>query len=253
MALFGFCVVCCFFVHVVNGYILRSIPQIILACFGICSIGIFLLWGNWKYAAYQKTKKGFSRVIGSLFAGVSIVFFGGIVVAGLWIMGFSYRPEHVVVRNDIKMVASVNSFLDEMVYYYQYKNVFFYGKELGYEYYGSGGNDPLVQTPAPTPVRWVFYDLDGNIIESGPEDTISEKDILAQAEKRSTEIALSYRELYRKASKEKSAHRPNQTVISQKDIDAMEVFLMFRQNFCRLKRQGLFTIFCYSIEMEIPV
>ena len=30
-----------------------------------------------------------------------------------------------------------------------------------------GGNDPLAQTPKPDPVRWLFYDLDGNGIDSG--------------------------------------------------------------------------------------
>ncbi|MBT9617839.1 hypothetical protein [Mediterraneibacter faecis] len=42
------------------------------------------------------------------------------------------------------MVASVNSFLQEQVYYYEYKNLIFRGsEELGYENYGNGGRDPL--------------------------------------------------------------------------------------------------------------
>lgn len=81
-------------------------------------------------------------------------------------MGFSYDPEHIVTKYGIKMVASVHSFLDEQVEYYEYKNWFFYGQNLGYEYYGSGGNDPLAQKPKPDPVRFTFYDLDGHVIES---------------------------------------------------------------------------------------
>ena len=73
------------------------------------------------------------------------------------------------------MVARVNSFLDEQVDYYQYKNAFFYGKELGYEYYGSGGGDPLADTNVRIPKRWTLYDLDGNTITVGgiSEETIT--------------------------------------------------------------------------------
>lgn len=55
-----------------------------------------------------------------------------------------YTPEHIVVQNGVRMVASVNSFLQEQVYYYEYKNLIFRGsEELGYENYGNGGRDPL--------------------------------------------------------------------------------------------------------------
>ena len=47
-------------------------------------------------------------------------------------------------QNGVRMVASVNSFLQEQVYYYEYKNLIFRGsEELGYENYGNGGRDPL--------------------------------------------------------------------------------------------------------------
>ena len=49
-----------------------------------------------------------------------------------------------MVQNGVRMVASVNSFLQEQVYYYEYKNLIFRGsEELGYENYGIGGRDPL--------------------------------------------------------------------------------------------------------------
>ena len=55
-----------------------------------------------------------------------------------------HTPEHIVVQNGVRMVASVNSFLQEQVYYYEYKNLIFRGsEELGYENYGNGGRDPL--------------------------------------------------------------------------------------------------------------
>ena len=71
------------------------------------------------------------------------------------------------------MVARVNSFTDETVYYYQYKNPFFYGEMLGREYYGSGSGDPLARTPKPKPVNWFFKDLDGNMLECGPASEYS--------------------------------------------------------------------------------
>ena len=80
----------------------------------------------------------------------------------------SYRPEHVIEKNGYTMVARVRSFLDEYVDYYLYKGPLFYGQNMGYEYYSSGGNDPLSQTPVPEPKRWSFYDLDGHVIENGP-------------------------------------------------------------------------------------
>ncbi|MCI8285490.1 MAG: hypothetical protein HFE90_09565 [Firmicutes bacterium] len=79
----------------------------------------------------------------------------------MFIIEFTQKTENVLTRNEIKMVACGDSFSDERVYYYQYKNSFFYGKELGYEYYGSNG------FASGAPVQWIFYDLDGNIIESG--------------------------------------------------------------------------------------
>ena len=37
---------------------------------------------------------------------------------------------------------------------------------LGYEYYGSGGNDPISDGNA-SPISWYFYDLDGNLLDHG--------------------------------------------------------------------------------------
>lgn len=57
---------------------------------------------------------------------------------------FTYTPEHIVVRNGVRTVACVNSFLQEQVCYYEYKGLLFRGnEELGYEDYRNGGTDPL--------------------------------------------------------------------------------------------------------------
>ncbi|MDY5026336.1 MAG: hypothetical protein SPF19_07400 [Oliverpabstia sp.] len=85
---------------------------------------------------------------------------------GMLFSMFSYHPEYVVERNGIRMVASVNSYLQEMVYYYEYKNAVFRGSEqIGWEDYGNGGGDPFQQEQEP--VRWFFEELDGNTVESG--------------------------------------------------------------------------------------
>ncbi|MFQ9886776.1 MAG: hypothetical protein ACLRXW_11435 [Negativibacillus massiliensis] len=79
---------------------------------------------------------------------------------------FAFTPEHAVVKYEIPMIARVHSFLDESVSYYEDKGPLFYGKELGYEYYGSGGNDPISDANR-SPISWYFYDLDGNLLDHG--------------------------------------------------------------------------------------
>lgn len=81
----------------------------------------------------------------------------------------AYRPEHIAEKNGYTLLARVHSFLDEYVHYYLYKGPIFYGQQMGYEYYGNGAGDPLSETPVPEPKRWSFYDLDGHVIENGPE------------------------------------------------------------------------------------
>lgn len=172
---FLICVASVVIVQETTGDTLRIVPRNVLMCIGGGSLGIFLLWGNIKYTAFSKRlgKSVFhiAEIIIKIFSiSIFLIFVFGI----LFVMGYTHQPEHVVTRNGIKMVASVHSFLDECVYYYQYKNPFFYGKELGYEYYGNGGGDPLVRIPKPDPIRWTFYDLSGNIVESGFKDSASD-------------------------------------------------------------------------------
>ena len=78
----------------------------------------------------------------------------------------AFTPEHAVVKYEIPRIARVHSFLDESVSYYEDKGPLFYGKELGYEYYGSGGNDPISDGNS-SPISWYFYDLDGNLLDHG--------------------------------------------------------------------------------------
>lgn len=175
LGIFVFCVVIVVFIEKTTSCTLRSIPREVLMGIGGGSTGVFLLWGNIRYTFFKKSSdKYVYRIIAMSMRVFSIAIFSILVFAILFLAGFAHRPEHIITKNNIKMVASVNCFLDEIVYYYQYKNPFFYGKELGYEYYGSGGGDPLAQSPQPEPVQWYFYDLDGTLIENGFIDSDSD-------------------------------------------------------------------------------
>lgn len=147
---------------------LRVLPREILCVLGAIGLVGFLLWGNIRLRRFARDKTPFLWFVCNLIHLASIA---GALVFGLYftvLMSFAHTPEHVVEKNGIKMVAVVNSFLDMNVEYYQYIDPFFYGENLGYEWYGSGGNDPLEADPPLEPNRWSFYDLDGNMVDYGP-------------------------------------------------------------------------------------
>lgn len=81
---------------------------------------------------------------------------------------FSYTPEHVVTKNDVKLVGYVNGFLRTRVEYYDYKNYFVRGEQLRlYENYGKGGFDPFENRHGSTYTieDYTWYDDLGNPIE----------------------------------------------------------------------------------------
>lgn len=124
---------------------LRSLPHIFLMWFGILS-SLLLIWELSKSFFAWGRKRGMRllSVIKKIWYGFVVVIGIVVILIGLFISIFTYTPEHIVVQNGVRMVASVNSFLQEQVYYYEYKNLIFQGsEELGYENYGNGGRDPL--------------------------------------------------------------------------------------------------------------
>lgn len=149
---------------------LRTVPREILCVLGAIGIVIFLLFINLRLYAYTE-KRGNKPFLLCLVRNIiHLASIAGVLVFGFYFfvfMVFAHTPEHVVEKNGIKMVASVNSFLDKNVDYYQYKNPLFYGKHLGHEWYGSGGSDPLEDDPPLEPISWMFYDLDGNMVDCG--------------------------------------------------------------------------------------
>lgn len=155
----------------VTGWTLRTVPREILCVLGAVGIVTFLLWVNvklWQMTKKRENKPFWLCIVRNVLHLVSIA---GVLVLGFYffiLMGFAHTPEHVVEKNGIKTVARVNSFLDKNVDYYVYKNSLFYGKSLGHEWYGSGGSDPLDAEPPLEPKSWMFYDLDGNMLDYGP-------------------------------------------------------------------------------------
>lgn len=149
---------------------LRSVPTMIMFWFAILSALVLIFWAGNKLLTWKKIRqsKGVA-ILRSVFLAAFILLIIGTMYFGMFISAFRYEPEHVVERNGIRMVASVNSFLQKMVYYYEYKNFLFHGaKQIGREDYGNGSGDPLER--GEEPYRWFFEDLDGNMLESGGEN-----------------------------------------------------------------------------------
>lgn len=78
-----------------------------------------------------------------------------------------YNPEHIIEKENKKMVACVKSFLQVRVAYYDYVNCFVRGNQVRIsEDYGSGGYDPFEIDKMPSPQKYIYYDENGNIIKS---------------------------------------------------------------------------------------
>lgn len=141
-----------------HGLVLRSIPWEVLFWLLIFSIivfvaGIGILLYKW---GLRKGRLRYKVIAGCM---DTILVVGSLLFLGLCFLGyaFSYEPEHVVERNNQKMVACVNSFTDVYVRYYEYKGRFFRGsKILGEEWYGSGGYDPFTTSMDVKPLRSTF-------------------------------------------------------------------------------------------------
>lgn len=141
---------------------LRSVPKMILFWFAILSAFALVFWAGSNLLKWKKIKQfRCFAILKNVFVALFISLIIGTMCLGMFISAFLYEPEHIVERNGTRMVASVNSFLQEMVYYYEYKNVLFHGaKQIGWEDYGNGGGDPLVDGIEPN--RWFFEGADEN-------------------------------------------------------------------------------------------
>lgn len=147
---------------------LRSAPTMFLYWFATVSILFVFLWV--AISLYKgirlKRIRGYNildKIVLIIFSLVSV----GIVFLAVLISSFLNTEEQVVIKNNIKMVAAYNNFSEDKVNYYEYKNKLFYGKNLGFEIYiNSQLNSPFDDEFKETPISWIFYDLDGNVIDS---------------------------------------------------------------------------------------
>lgn len=126
--------------------VLRSVPKIALFWFYII-LGLLILY--WMGERLMKKEENANAST----CGVAVIYgliVMGAAIGGLIISIFMYVPERTIVKNGTQMVACVRSFLQEEVYYYEYKNLLFRGeKQIGYEDYGNGSNNPLEEDREP--------------------------------------------------------------------------------------------------------
>lgn len=134
---------CC--IEEMTDSVLRSVPRILLNWATFFSVILLIFWISHSFYGREDRKElKVFQILKIIWYVVLGIIGAGVIVIGAFFSAFKYRPEHVVESNGIQMVACVNSFLQEQVHYYEYKNVLFRGrKEIGYEDYGNGGRDPL--------------------------------------------------------------------------------------------------------------
>lgn len=97
----------------------------------------------------------------------------------LLVVAFSYSPEHVVTKDNSKMVAYVHGFLHTNVEYYEYYNFLIRGSTLRIkEDYGKGGFDPIKnEWGYEYPVEsTTYYNEEGEPIINKTEEPVKPKD-----------------------------------------------------------------------------
>ena len=212
LILFIICTFCVTIIQKTFDITLRVIPCYILNIMGMVSFGIFLFWLSRQVDKLKEKRKNdkVKSLIGIMQGFIKSIFFVVLIVSLLGLAIF-YQPEYIISKYDMKMVACVRSFLDQNVYYYEYINPLFYGKELGYEYFGSGGSNPMLQIPKPEPIRWIFYDVEGNVIDSGS----SQKSMMNDPEEDEMQVENNELEVeIKQLSMEVMTHRENELVFS---------------------------------------
>ena len=123
------------------------------------SLGIY-----YKISKLKSKKK--KIILNILYTIILIVLLGNPIT--IFLIAFSYQPEHIIEKDNKKYVAYVSAFLDTTVHYYEYKNPFVFGKLVMDEYYGKGGFDPIKSKYGNNDklTSTTYYDEDGNIIKT---------------------------------------------------------------------------------------
>lgn len=146
---------------------LRNTPRIFLTWLGVAAGCAFLAWANIQAGHVWKSKKSVwtARLLNGI-RFTSVLLSLALMLVALISGMMTFRPEHEVQENGVRMLARVNAFLDVYVDYYEYHGFLFYGKKLGSEYYGGGGYDPFERQEKPVPRQRSFTDSSFNHIGS---------------------------------------------------------------------------------------
>lgn len=131
-AVFTVCVILVALYDALTDSALRSVPFQILFWSGVCSVPCVLIWIASRLTAWGKT-----RIVRYylLCIGMALLMIPFFLYAALF-SAFSWKSEHIIERDGVKIVASVTSFLDVQISYYAYQGPLFHGAEvLDYEIY----------------------------------------------------------------------------------------------------------------------
>lgn len=141
--------------------------NIFIAVIAVLSLSIVIQLIIILYKVYKNTqnkKKKFLSVFAVIIIVLSVGFAGFYSVLGY---AFGVQPEHVVEKDGRKMVACVDSYLQVIVRYYDYKNLFVRGNQIRrFEDYGNGGYDPFTTPYECAVIRYSVYDENGKTVET---------------------------------------------------------------------------------------
>lgn len=95
---------------------------------------------------------------------LSVILSFAIIITNIFVSILLYKPEYIVTKNNVKMVATVSNWLSSSVNYYKYENKLFYGKFEGFERY----KNPVDSLPSSDqkPYLWEFKNVNGKAIDS---------------------------------------------------------------------------------------
>lgn len=159
--------------HILNNFALYFRPWVdtlVLITVGILVEVVFVLsiviFGKLFHKLGKPTK---TKLIlkGLCITGIVLCIVLELLIAWITLIGLAlgYSKEHVIERDNMKMVAVVESFLDVNIYYYPYKNWIVMGNnKLIDEWYGSGGYDPLDGEHTSKPLKTIYYYEQDSII-----------------------------------------------------------------------------------------
>lgn len=145
---------------------LRNGPAMSFLLSNAGALGFSLYWLYGKSNEMGKTLKGGAKTLMNFVAAALAVF--GIISVAYAVMSFMTvnRPEYVVEKNGMEMIAVVDNTAGVEVTYYEAKEGNFRGMDIiGKEYYGEGMFDPFETEEEEVAESGIFYDLEGNVTE----------------------------------------------------------------------------------------